>query len=323
MQGDEWVERYVHEVGRQVPAAMRAEAEADTRREVEAALLAAGIEDPAAADEAAVLPVLQQAGRPAARAAHYAPQYLVGPELYPVFRTVLGIVMLVMVGLSIFGASVAVGIHGAPFRFWVILGDLAGGMLQTLGLVVLVFGLIEYFSRHRQGTDAAPWDPQQLPQADALDQVKRGSVIADIVFTLMALILFNLLLVNDGAVAFYNDGWRMMPFATNAFLAFVPWFTVLWVGEIVLKTFVLVRGRWDLATRVIEAALSVAGIVLLTRMLATPALAASATYDPLFKLALAVVVAVATIDVIMQGLRIYGQYLRLHHGHRPQVGSAV
>jgi hypothetical protein len=312
MQSEEWILRYVHEAGRAVPSAQREQLEGEVRRMVDDALQEAGIDDLATADEAAVLDVLQQLGRPEQVAARLASRYLIGPELYPVFRTVLGIVMLVMVGISIFGAGVSVGLHGARLEMGIIVGNLASGMLQTLGMVVLVFGLIEYFSGRRAPRDEAPWHPEKLPGAGDLDAVKRGGTIADIIFTLAALVIFNLFLVSDGALVLRNGEWETVPIFADGFLTVIPILTVLWVAEIVLKSYVLVRGRWVVATRAMELILSLSGIAILLRMLTTPSLAANPTLEPFYKVVIAVVIAVAAVDVMMQGFRLYGQYRREH-----------
>lgn len=312
MPNEEWILRYVQEVGRLAPVELREQAEVAARRQVDEALRSAGIEELAAADEGAVLAVLQQLGCPERLVARYAPRYLVGPELYPVFRTVLWIVMLIMVGLSFFGAAVSIGLHGAPLQIGMILGNLASGMLQTLGLVVLVFGLIEYFSHRGEPQARATWNPQRLPHAGDLDAAKRGGLVTDICFTVVALVTFNLLLTADGAIVLYNGVWQRVPVFSQAFLGFVPIFTLLWVAEVVLKTYVLTRGRWSVPTRALEAILSLSGIAILLRMLTTPLLTTSPTFDPLLKLALALAIAVAAVDVMMQGFRLYGQYQREH-----------
>jgi DUF1365 family protein len=61
-----------------------------------------------------------------------------------------------------------------------------------------------------------------------------------------------------------------------------------------------------------ELILSLSGIAILLRMLTTPSLAANPALEPFYKLVIAVVIAVAAVDVMMQGFRLYGQYRREH-----------
>ena len=87
-------------------------------------------------------------------------------------------------------------------------------------------------------------------------------------------------------------------------MAFVPWLTALWVAEILLKTYLLMQGRWRPLTRMLELLLSVLGIMLLSFMLAAGNLAAQPNFEPLFRLVIGIVIAVATVDAIVQTYRL-------------------
>jgi hypothetical protein len=116
--GGEWIDRYVNEVGRRLPANQRADVEREIRSliedEVADRLDAAEEQGGSQPDgEATVLAVLQQFGAPGEMAAKYqAPRYLIGPAMFPVYQIVLGIVLAVTVGANLLGLVVAAGTGG-------------------------------------------------------------------------------------------------------------------------------------------------------------------------------------------------------------------
>lgn len=84
-----WTERYLDAALKSIPAAKRADVECELRSSIEDGIeerLGAG-EDRAAAERA----VLQGLGDPSVLASGYTgkPNYLIGPELFPVWRSVV------------------------------------------------------------------------------------------------------------------------------------------------------------------------------------------------------------------------------------------
>jgi hypothetical protein len=99
MNAQEWIDRYVNAVGEALPLRERGDVEAEIRSLLQDELEARGValDDP---DEQTVLSVLEQFGRPEDLAARYAPpRVLIGPTLFPIFRLVTTIVLLVLVGV--------------------------------------------------------------------------------------------------------------------------------------------------------------------------------------------------------------------------------
>ncbi len=155
--GAEWIERYVNAVGRQLPPKERADVELELRFLIQDEL------DPGDfqfADEAQVLAVLARFGRPETVAARYrAPRYLIGPRLFPVFRSVLGIVVAVSLALSLFGAIVTANVTQAPLNLMDAVGHIWAGLLQEVAIVVLVFAVIEAFAARRAAQQGETMEP--------------------------------------------------------------------------------------------------------------------------------------------------------------------
>lgn len=297
MQPKEWIDRYVNEVGERIPARQRADVEMEIRSLIEDELEAAG-----QTDETAVFAALHNFGPPDEMAAHYRPpRYLIGPALFPTFLTVLRIVLLVLIGVSLFAAAVEVGVNNggwpSPLEF---VADLLNGLIQGAGWVVLVFALIEYFTRGKGLEEKKSWDPRSLPKVENADRVNRGEAVAAIVFLTIGLALFNLMpgwlgnIVLNGA-----DGGELL--VTELLRTYILWLSTLWALTIGFNAYLLVNGRHTALSRWLELGLSVAGLALLGLMLAGEPLSPNPGLDTGIKLALAVTFAVvAVLDVGQQ-----------------------
>jgi uncharacterized membrane protein len=103
----EFIDRYVQQVGRQLPRKKRRDIMAELQSTLVDTLEARVGGEPSVDDE---IELLKEFGPPQKVAASYWPegQYLIGPRLYPLFRMVLGIVLLVfvIVQLVLFGVAV-------------------------------------------------------------------------------------------------------------------------------------------------------------------------------------------------------------------------
>ena len=85
----ELVDRYVYEVGRHLPRRSRADIETEIRSLIEDTLEGYAEKQGRDVDEDMVVAVLQEFGKPEKVAASYrtGKQYLVGPGLFPIFRS--------------------------------------------------------------------------------------------------------------------------------------------------------------------------------------------------------------------------------------------
>jgi hypothetical protein len=92
----ELIDRYVHEVGRQLPRKNRTDIQAELQSTLVDTLEARVEGEPSQDDE---VELLKEFGPPQKVAASYWPegQYLIGPRLYQLFRMVVGIALTVFV----------------------------------------------------------------------------------------------------------------------------------------------------------------------------------------------------------------------------------
>ena len=170
------IDRYVYDVGRYLPNRLRADVEAELR-----SLLTESLEERSRAagrspDAALAAEVLREFGRPRDVASRYAPQpeYLIGPRLYPTYRTVVKIAIpvyaVVSLVLVVLGAFRHQGEPGSISILFRATGGFLSGTLYNLGLLTLVFALVER-AIQKSESRAGKWDPARLPPVDDPDRI--------------------------------------------------------------------------------------------------------------------------------------------------------
>ena len=101
----ELIERYLNEIGRRLPKAKRDDIRDELRSAFDDALESRAVGDPSEAD---VVAVLEDLGSPETVAASYSgDRYLIGPKLYPQFKTALRIVVSVLASFVVLGFTVS------------------------------------------------------------------------------------------------------------------------------------------------------------------------------------------------------------------------
>lgn len=247
----ELIERYLHELSRDLPKNLRDDVTTELRSSLEEGLEAAVADG--ADPEAFIGGQLRELGPPGTLAASYwsRPQHVVGPELYPAFVKTYGICIAVMGGLIVLVA--VLGFSGGGFVDLVVsVGALAGDLVSTavtiLGWVVLVFWVIGLSSDpkvHRSGA----WDPETLPKIEDPDRVNRAGVAIGVFFLFAFVVALNFF--PEWFVAFVShDGQTaVVPLLGPGIRDNLPLLNVGLVGSLVVLVAVLRRGRWRILFR--------------------------------------------------------------------------
>jgi hypothetical protein len=305
MSPQEWIDRYVAEVGRMLPERNRADVEEELRSLLHDALdvQTAGAEP---TDEL-VLAILRQFGSPREMATRYgASQCLIGPLLYPTFITVLRVVVGIVLAVSLFG--VVLSMAESPPRLegvFALVGGIVGSVVQAAAWVVLVFALVERLNRRELETISTTWDPSSLPPAENYDRVSAFETIVTVVFTTAFLVFLNIILDSQGRVTVEGSDWTSMAIFSAEFLRFIPWLTALLAAEMVVAVAAQLRGRWTTPLRLLNIALNVAGIALAYLMLTGPGLAASEAFERVVRIVVAIGLAVNVLEAVQQVFRLW------------------
>jgi hypothetical protein len=302
---NEWIDRYVNEVGRRLPVAQRADVEQEIRSLIEDevagrldALGADGVVQPDT--EVTVLEVLEQFGSPEEMAARYhAPRYLIGPTLLPIFQIVLGVVLAVTLFANLFGLAVAAGTGGVDPLIDMLL-NLFASIIQATGMVTLIFAILERLGVAADNKPQA-WNPRSLPAVKDTQRVSVVETAVDIGFTTAVLILANFYLNRGTGAVYINGEWQAIPLFSQEFLQYIPWLTIVWVADILVNIVLLVRGRWETTTRIATMILAAATGFIFYRMIAGGPIAAWPPVDPAFKVTAAIIFAISLFEVAKQG----------------------
>ena len=256
------IDRYLHEVKRHLPRKNREDILAELGSSLVDALESQAGED-ASEEEARAL--LKEWGPPREVAASYHPegQYLIGPALYPLFRMVVGIALAAVIGAQLLAWTLAIVIGREPFVLWDALAGLLNSIPMTVGSVAIVFMILQRLEV-RPEMEEEDWDPDSLPRITDTEEVKRGELIAGVVFSILVLVLL---------VAFPEwVGFVTLPagrFYANPVLGrYLGWIVISLLAGIGLNIYLLWQGRWGTVTRVLRIAvnmLSIGVLALLVR----------------------------------------------------------
>ena len=328
------IDKYIAEVGKHLPRKNRTDIEAEIRSTLEDMLdERKTAEGPA--EEATVMALLKEYGSPREVAATYKThQYLIGPRLFPIFETVIKIVLAVVAGASLIGLAVSlakIGLTGPEFVSsigeW--FGGLIGGLIAAFGNVVLVFAILERTQAANEfEKEFKEWDPRELKSEPDPDQIDRPDHIATIIFTFLGLVILNLY-PNLLAIRYLNDGtWVSIPVLTEAFFRFLPWINILSLVQIVFHGFMLGQRMWTPVTRLLGIVVDIAGMILAIVLLRTPgvfnftsevwsAISNAETAETLSRLFAVLPTLIIAIVVIATTVSVIKGLLRLFHNQSP------
>jgi hypothetical protein len=263
----ELINLYVKEVGRRLPEKMREDIEKEIHSLIEDALADQSQIQGREPDEMMIVEVLKRFGPPEKMAASYLPpRYLIGPVLYPHFISTLKVVLSVITVLAAIGMGVSLGMSSRlPGDLALVTGravlQLIDVLFRASAAVVLVFAVMQWAGKDFKAAEKT-WDPRQMKPEPQEDQVSAGERIAEIVFTILALVVFNLYPQWIGLIFIQNGQVVSIPIMTAAFFQYLPWLSLIWALDIGLNIILLSQGRWQRSTRWMRVGLNVAGIVL-------------------------------------------------------------
>jgi hypothetical protein len=292
------IDAYVSEVGRRLPRKTRADIEAEIRSILQDMLDEHSQETGKPKNDEMTLEILKSYGDPEKVASAYlGERYLIGPRLYPIFKLVLRIVLMVTCVLAAVGLGIAVyQTTLTPLNaFETVIKAITGfgtTVMVALGNIVLIFAILEW-ALFRAGEKVEvkglpvekEWDPRSLTKVTTQNQVKMGETIVETVGCFAAIVIFNFYPQIIGFTPslnslFENSNWSsvtFLPLLSDAFFYFVPYLTLVWATTIILNIVLLRMGQWTTVTRVIVIGLKVISIFIAGAMLAGPSLIAITT----------------------------------------------
>jgi len=262
------VERYLASVSENLPARLRKDTVTEIRSLIQDALDDRSKSEGREPDDAMVTAVLKEFGPPEKIVAPYLPEkYLIGPRLYPVFILVLKIALPIIAVLVLVTSLIGAGLSSlmtvseAVTEVLRTLGNVLSAVVQAFGNIVLIFAILQ-LTLPELTVKSKEWDPHSLKIISKPDKIKRGELIAETVFTFLALIIFNFYLDRVGLYNNLNGQWTFTPVLTPAFSAYIPWLSLMWILTILLDIILLRRNSWNTPTRLFSILISALNIAI-------------------------------------------------------------
>jgi hypothetical protein len=257
----ELIERYLQEIGRHLPANKRADILSELRSSLDDSLEARTNGQPS---EEAIVQIIKEMGAPRKVAASYYPegQYLIGPEMFPFFQFIFGIVLAATVGGQLIAAIVSLTVsHRADSIVQEFL-EILNSIPAALGSVVLVFAIMQWFNVH-PAFEKKDFDPCTLPPLHKDKPVQRTEQVISIAFGTIFLAFFYGFGTSGGFTA--KGGVNLF---TNPVLdKYFPWIAISILIGILLDIVLLWRGCWEISTRIAKIGANIFSIVLLYLLL--------------------------------------------------------
>ena len=268
----ELFDRYVAAVGRRLPAKNRADVAAELRSLLEDMLEDRSQEQDRPVDEEMAVALLKAFGSPGEVAARYSPpRYLIGPQLYPIFIKVAGIVLGVVTALNVISLAISLqGVAGGDLLqvlfHWAL--ELVSSAFSTAGSVALIFAILERTLPAEEFASAeAEWDPRKLPAVKSEDRLKYVERVLDIIWYLAGIVILNLYREKLGIVNMVDGRWVMIPLVASTFLSFLPVLNIRWALGIVFNAVLIGRTRWETWSRWVSIGLSLFSVGILYAMI--------------------------------------------------------
>lgn len=272
----EVIDRYVYAVIRRLPEGMRE----DIRKELYG-LIEDMLEEQASGltstnDE--VEQVLLQLGHPASMAAKYRghERYLIGPQLFESYLSVIKLVMIVMIASIsvIFVVETTFQPDQISGQFTSYLGSMMSAASQGFVWVTVVFAVIEYGLRKKspKELEAKAWNPSELPPIpDSRSQIKLSEPIAGIIFT----VLFTTVLLSGAELlAVYisiNDQLSVIHlFDFDVLYRFWPFILALGIAGVGKEIYKLVVRERTAGLLIYHVVFSLASVVFAKILLSAP-----------------------------------------------------
>lgn len=263
------IDKYVAEVGKHLPLLKgREDVEKELKSTLEDMLEDRARQAGRPRDEALEIELLKEYGSPQKIASSYNTHpYLIGPRMFPFFlmvlKIVVAVVVVVMLALSWIKAVAGYPMMAADFMQIIFqgFGNALSTAIAAFGNVVLVFAILERVLPEKEIGDFSnkeDWDPASLAKQPDPDIVKRGDLIAEIVFTFIGLAFLN--------------GIFNVPVFTDDFSKFIPWINGVFLAEIALNMYLLFAGTWNGLARVGKVVIEAASIAITVMLIRTPGL---------------------------------------------------
>jgi hypothetical protein len=266
------IDRYVVEVARHLPAKSAEDVAAELRSLLSDAFEARAARTGRPKDEALAVEVLREFGEPEEVAARYrGPKQLIGPDWYPIFKSVALGVLLIPLAIKVIEVKLRMVATGGPVR-WADVWSYAQYACVSFAITVLVFVILERTVRDGGFATDGDWDPRDLPglpEKEIGRRVPRWESAHSVWLSIFWLTTLNMFPGIVGIFWGFED-YRWFLSASELGIPLpVTLLNVLLGGLVLLKLVLWRQGRWSAATRWAQFTVGLLAIVVIGVTLST------------------------------------------------------
>lgn len=255
----ELIDRYLHAVQFWLPMEQKADIIAELSEDIHSQIEEQETALGRKLTDAEIESMLKRRGRPVLVATRYLPQqYLIGPQLYPIYLLVLKISffayllpwLLVWTTLMVYRPDIR---STAPGSMW---GSFWFTAFVTAGMVTLVFAVLERVQAKSHFMEE--WNPRKLPAVRNPNVILRVSSAIEFAANTVFFVWFAFSMAT-GEVVIYPDAHL---FFSPLWKYFYWGFLLVALGNTVLATFNLMRPHWTALRASFRLLLDLAGSAL-------------------------------------------------------------
>jgi len=198
------------------------------------------------------------------------PRSLIGPAYIDTFWLVLKIAII----SSAIGITVGNLLNLSPTitgtqLFIKLATDIFSSGVGALGMVTLIFSLIEYYSPQENSVISDTWKMSDLEKSpDANQKVSLFDLIIETFF-----ICFGLVVMNSAApiFTFSLNGTEVLPIVNMALFApYIVMITLVLAASLLLNIYLMIIRKWQTTTRIITIVLDLIGVGIVTKIVLSP-----------------------------------------------------
>ncbi len=138
--------------------------------------------------------------------------------------------------------------------------------LSSMGLVTLIFAVVQYYSPKEKISKDQDWSMSILEKAiEPHQSVKIFEVVIETFFLCLTLVIINQLIQGLEATKMIIPVFNM-----EIFKPYLIWINGLLIGSLLLNIYLLIKRKWQSVTRAISIVLDLLGVIIFTQIVFNP-----------------------------------------------------
>jgi hypothetical protein len=147
-----------------------------------------------------------------------------------------------------------------------LLSEIWESALSTVGLVTIIFALIQYYNPNKEAQSDENWSLSILEKSiEKHQKIKVFDLVAEIFFSIIGLIAINSIIIGD-----FSMPMAMQDFNYKDTGGYLIGFNFVVISSILLNIYLLIKRQWQSITRIISISLNVLGALIFTQFALNP-----------------------------------------------------